>query len=227
MAGCKDKQFGLAICDVPYGIDLGNMTFLKEQKTTVKQKNGGRLNGNGNKKPYARKDWDKKTPDQAYFDELQRVSKHQIIFGVDYVDWTGLGSGRIKWNKGMAEGMSFKPYETAYCSKINTVVDLDLLWAGMCQAGSLSEPMRQQGNKRLNEKRIHPCHKPVLLYIKLLSDYASPGDTILDTHLGSGSSRIACDKMGFDFVGTEIDPDYYNAHLVRWENYKKQLVIEF
>ena len=90
------KYFDLAICDIPYGIDVGNMAYLKEMKTTVKQKNGTRLNGNKNKKPYTQKQWDKEPPSQSYFDELQRVSKEQIIFGVEYVDWQGLGAGRIK-----------------------------------------------------------------------------------------------------------------------------------
>ena len=92
------------------------------------------------------------------------VSKHQIIFGVEYVNWEGLGTGRIKWNKGVAEGISFKPYEMAYCSFINYEMPIDLLWAGMQQAKSITEPMTSQGNKKLNEKRIHPCHKPIMLY---------------------------------------------------------------
>lgn len=104
----EDGHFDLAVCDIPYGIDVANMAFLKKVKTTVKQKNGTRLNGNTNKKAHSFKDWDKEPPPQEYFDELKRISKHQIIFGVEYVNWTGLGTGRIKWNKGVAEGMSFK-----------------------------------------------------------------------------------------------------------------------
>ena len=75
---------------------------------------------------------------------------------------TGVGTGRIKWDKGVAEGMSFKKYELAYCSMIDYEMESPLLWTGMCQAKSLSEPMTQQGNKKLNEKRIHPCHKPIM-----------------------------------------------------------------
>jgi site-specific DNA-methyltransferase (adenine-specific) len=129
-----NNYYGLAICDIPYGIDVANMPFLKEMNTTVKQKNGTKINGNGNKKPYALKDWDKETPTQKYFDELRRVSKEQIIFGVDYVNWTGLGKGRIKWDKGFAEGMSFNRYETAYCSLIDYEIEIPFLWAGMMQA---------------------------------------------------------------------------------------------
>lgn len=86
MARYSDGYFDLAVCDIPYGINLGNMAFLKETKTTVKQKNGVRLNPNKNKKVYTSKDWDLETPSQEYFNELKRISKHQIIFGVEYVN---------------------------------------------------------------------------------------------------------------------------------------------
>lgn len=217
-----DNQFDLAICDVPYGIGVGKMSYLSETKTTVKQKNGTRLNPRKNKTPYQEKDWDVSVPLQDYIDELMRVSVNQIVFGVEYAEWVGIGEGRIKWNKGVADGMSFKKYELAYCSLINDTVQLNLLWAGMCQAKSLKEPMTQQGNKKLNEKRIHPTHKPILLYKKLLLDYAKEGDTILDTHLGSGSSRIACHDMGFDFTGYEIDHDYFQAQEKRFNNHIQQ-----
>jgi len=110
----KELEFDLAVCDIPYGIDVANMAFLKEAKHLIKQKNGSRLNANAKKKTYQAKNWDKEVSPQAYFDELKRISRHQIIFGVEYVNWNGLGSGRIKWNKGVAEGVSFKKYEMAY-----------------------------------------------------------------------------------------------------------------
>lgn len=220
-----DGFFHLAIVDIPYGIGVGKMSYLKEVKTTVRQKNGTRMNGNRNKRPYTQKEWDSKPPPQEYFDELRRVSCHQIIFGIDYVKWNGIGSGRIKWDKGVPEGMSFNRYEVAYCSKIENEIEVPLLWAGMCQAKSLSEPMTQQGNKRLNEKRIHPCHKPVLPYKKLLSMFAEPGQNILDTHLGGGSSRIACHMGGFNFVGCEIDGEYFGNHERRWKDYVSQTTL--
>lgn len=205
----QDKFFDLAICDIPYGIGVGKMSYLKEVNTTVKQKNGSRINPNKSKKVYTSKDWDNSTPPQAYFDELRRVSKHQIIFGIEYVNWSGVGNGRIRWDKGVPDGVSFSRYEVAYCSLIDHELELPLLWAGMMQAKSTAEPMTQQGNKSLNEKRIHPCHKPTLLYKKLLDDYAEAGYKILDTHLGGQSSRIAAYKLGFDFWGTEIDSEYF------------------
>lgn len=222
-----DKYFDLLVDDIPYGINVGEMAFLKERKTTVKQKNGTRLNPNKSKKHHTFKDWDLKPPAQDYFDEVRRVSKHQIIFGVDYVNWEGLGTGRIKWDKGFSEEVSFNRYETAYCSLIDTVVELPLLWAGMQQAASLSAPMVQQGNKKLNEKRIHPCHKPVLLYKKLFLDYGFRGMKVLDTHLGGGSSRIAADMFDCEFVGCEIDEEYYSDHLKRWNQYRSQQKIVF
>ncbi len=218
-----DGYFDLAICDVPYGIGVGQMAYLKEIATTVKQKNGTRINGNKQKKVYTQKIWDIMPPSQKYFDELRRVSKEQIIFGVEYVDWVGLGSGRIKWNKGVAEGMSFKKYEKAYCSLIDDEIELNLLWAGMQQAKGLSEPMTQQGNKKLNERRIHPCHKPRLLYKKLIMDYGFHGMRLLDTHLGGGSIRIEADLAGCNFTGFEIDKEYWEKQENRYSNHKKQL----
>jgi site-specific DNA-methyltransferase (adenine-specific) len=218
-----DKYFDLAICDIPYGINVGKMAYLKEVGTAVKQKNGSKLNPNKKKLIHTGEDWDNATPTQEYFIELCRVSEHQIIFGVDYVKWEGLGAGRIKWDKGVAEGVSFNRYETAYCSLIDNEVTLQLLWAGMCQAKSLSEPMTQQGNKQLNEKRIHPCHKPRLLYRRLLLDYAKPGFKICDTHVGAGSLQIECYEMGFDFTGWEISPKHFQSREKRFQQHISQL----
>ena len=226
MATLEDNAFDLAIVDPPYGINVAKMAYTQEDNRPVKQKNGNILRVK--KLKYKHGDWDKEPPPREYFDELRRVTKHQIIFGVEYVNWEGLGEGRIKWNKGVAAGMSFKKYEMAYCSLIDHTEELNLLWAGMCQAKSLSEPMTQQGNKKLNEKRIHPCHKPILLYKKLLLDYALHGYKILDTHGGSGS--IACAvydintslKMDIDLVICEIDKEYHNDSVNKFNNHKAQ-----
>ena len=227
MARYSDGYFDLAVCDIPYGINLGNMAFLKETKTTVKQKNGVRLNPNKNKKVYTSKDWDLETPSQEYFNELKRISKHQIIFGVEYVNWECLGNGRIKWNKGVAEGMSFKPYEMAYCSIIDYEMEINLLWAGMQQAKSITEPMTQQGNKKLNEKRIDPCHKPIVLYDIIYQTFGFDGMKIIDTHLGGGSNRISADKFGFEFVASEIDDEYFEKQEKRFSDYKKTSFLPF
>lgn len=218
-----DLYYDWTIADIPYGIDVANMAYLKEINTTVKQKNGNKLNPNRNKKAYKQKDWDKQTPSQDYFDEIRRISKNQIVFGVNYVDWEGLGKGRIKWDKGVAEGMSFGRYEYAYCSSIDYEHEIQLLWTGMRQAKSLSEPMTQQGNKKLNEKRIHPCHKPVLLYKRLLLDFVEPKTRIIDTHGGGMSIAIAADEFGVDADICEIDEEYFNSGTNRYKLYKRQL----
>ena len=229
MKSYSDKEFFIALCDIPYGIDVANMPYIKNVNTTVKQKNGNRISPFKNKKskPYENKDWDKQVPTQEYFDELRRISKHQIIFGIDYTNWTGVGTGRIKWDKGVAEGVSFNRYETAYCSLIDNEVELPLLWSGMMQAKSLEEPMTMQGNKKLNEERYHPCHKPVMLYIKLIRDYGFIGCSIFDSHVGGGSSRIAADKCECNFTGYEIDPTYFNDQEQRFLEYKKQYKLQF
>lgn len=227
MARYEDKFFDLAIPDIPYGLNVGKMAFLKEKNTSVVQKNGQRLNANKNKKHRINKNWDQEVPSQEFFDELCRISKHQIIFGVEYVDWKGLGPGRIKWNKGVAEGMSFKSYEMAYCSMIDYELEIDLLWSGMQQAKSISEPMTPQGNKKLNEKRIHPTQKPILLYDVIYQKFGFEGMKIIDTHLGSGSSRISANKFGFDFVSSEKDNDHFNDQELRYKNYKSQLELLF
>lgn len=219
-----DNYFDLAICDIEYGIGVNKMAFITERNTKVKQKNGSYLNGNKNKIKHSVKDWDKEPPSQEYFNDLKRISKHQIIFGIEYANWTGCGTGRIKWNKGVPDKMSFKSYEFAYCSLIDNVFDLNLLWSGMRQAKSLSEPMSQNGNKKLNEHRIHPTQKPILLYDKLLLEFGFKGMKVIDTHLGSGSSRISADKFGVsEFVGIEKDKEYFMLHQKRWSNYKSQL----
>lgn len=220
MASYGDGHFDLAVCDVPYGINVGNMAFVSA-RNPAKQKNGTKLNLPAKK--YAVNDFDRATPTQEYFNELRRVSKHQIVFGVEYVNWDGMGSGRIKWNKCVPEGVSFKGYELAYCSSIDYTHEIVLLWSGLCQAKSLSEPTTQQGNKRLNEKRIHPCHKPILLYDAIYRTFAASGMKVLDTHLGGGSNRISANKNNMEFTAAEIDVNYFHAQEKRFKQYKAQL----
>lgn len=215
-----DKYFDWVIDDIPYGIGVGKMAFLKERKTLVTQKNGNKLNARNEKSGYSEKQWDLEAPQQDYFDEMVRISKNQIIFGVEYVDWNGLGVGRIKWNKGVAEGMSFKDYEMAYCSFINHTHEIDLLWSGMLQAADLKNPMKQQGNKKLNEKRIHPCHKPVLLYKKLALDFDLKDKKVYCGHNGSGSDRIAFDNYVDEFIASEIDKEYFDLQEKRYNKHK-------
>jgi len=146
------------------------------------------------------KEYENIAPKPEYFLELKRVSKHQIIWGAN---WFGIKGGYLCWNK---NGTAFGEAELAYCSMFNSVRLIEITWNGMIQ--------HDMKNK---ETRIHTHQKPVRLYRQLLNDYASPGDRILDTHLGSGSSAIAAHQMGFDFVGCELDKDYYDAACKRFK----------
>jgi site-specific DNA-methyltransferase (adenine-specific) len=200
MASMKDKEFELAIVDPPYGIG--------DYKTT--SPGGVLLCWN----KYKKTDWDDKPPSPKYFNELIRISKNQIIWGCNYFNYY-LGSGRVIWDK--VNGCSTQSdCEIAYQSFTHSTRMFKYMWYGMLQQ-----------NMKQKENRIHPTQKPVALYQWLLKNYAKQGDRILDTHLGSGSSAIAADIMGFDFVGYEIDEDYYKAALDRFNRHKQQCVLEF
>ena len=213
-----DKYFDLAVVDPPYGLkEHGG----KNRNGYVTQKNGSKTYVPGG--DYEKKDWDNETPGPEYFKELIRVSKNQIIFGCNYFDFP-LRGGRIVWDK-CNDGSDQSGAEIAYCSLNNRVDIVRFMWRGMFQGKSIAEGTVQQGNKKLNEKRIHPCQKPVAVYEWILQNYAKPGDLILDTHVGSGSSLIACHRMGFEYVGFELDADYYRQSSERLESEKAQLSI--
>lgn len=218
MSNFPDNYFGLAVVDPPYGKgeDGG-----KKRWGYVTQKNGKRIfvpDGG-----YEKKEWDSKPPGPEYFKELFRVSRNQIIFGVNYFNFP-LRGGRIVWDK-CNDGSDQSGAEIAYCSLNDRVDIFRFMWRGMFQGKSIYEGTTQQGNKRLNEKRIHPCQKPVALYEWILGKYANPGDIILDTHVGSASSLIACHKAGYEFVGFELDEDYYIASKKRLDAEMSQLTI--
>lgn len=101
------------------------------------------------------------------------------------------------------------------------------MWNGMMQGESILNGSKMQGNKKLNEKRIHPTQKPVALYKWILDKYANPGDLILDTHFGSGSIAIACDDYGYDLTACEIDANILNDALKRFDEHKKQQKLIF
>ena len=199
MEGLKeipDKYFDLAITDPPY--------FSGPER---RQYYGQKVSSIGVHRLYAKSEvWT--VPDKKYFDELMRVSKNQIIWGCNYFDYP-FTPGRIVWDKCNGKS-SFSDCEIAYCSMHDSVRLFRYMWNGMLQGKSISEGWIQQGNKALNEKRIHPTQKPVALYKWLLGKYAKPGDKILDTHVGSASSLIACYNLGFECTGFEIDDHYYN-----------------
>ncbi len=220
MLGMKefpDKFFELAIVDPPYGIDIAKKPHHGRRATGIARHTKTGSFSTIKRSDYIPKQWDNKKPDETYFNELIRVSKNQIIWGINYFEIEAIGKGIIKWDKCMPEDMSFNKYEYAYCSFIDHEIKFIYMWAGMMQGESLKNPTKQIGNKKLNEQRIHPTQKPIKLYKWLLLNYAKPNDKILDTHLGSQSSRIAAYKLGFDFWGYELDEDYFKQGCERFE----------
>lgn len=212
MTKIPDKYFDLAIVDPPY--------FSGPEKRGYY---GRRISPIGVHRAYATtENWS--VPDKAYFEELMRVSQNQIIWGCNYFDYP-FGPGRIVWDKCNGNS-SFSDAEIAYCSLHDSVRLFRYMWNGMNQGKSITEGHIMQGNKTLNEKRIHPTQKPVALYKWLLMTYAKPGDKILDTHVGSGSSLIACHDMGYDYMGFEIDSSCYALAVERIVEHRAQLRIE-
>jgi site-specific DNA-methyltransferase (adenine-specific) len=161
----------------------------------------------GGRKAHAFKGWDNQRPSADYFNELFRVSKNQIIWGANYfTEFLPASMGWILWDKGQR-----------ICNS-----DGELAFSSFNRALRVVEYNRVQ---LLLEGTIHPTQKPIALYKWLLTNYAKPGDKILDTHLGSGSSRIASWDMGFDFWGYEIDADYFNDHEKRFKNHISKPVL--
>ena len=219
MQGMKefpDKYFDLAIVDPPYGRkEHGG----KNRSGYVRQKNGSKIFVKDGQ--YENRKWDNEPPSEEYFNELMRVSKNQIIFGCNYFDYPLIG-GRIVWDK-CNDGSDQSDAEIAYCSMNDRIDIFRYMWRGMFQGKSITEGTTQQGNKRQNEKRIHPTQKPVALYEWLLNRYAKPNDVILDTHVGSASSLIACYNTNHKFVGFELDEYYYKLSKQRLDTEMSQM----
>lgn len=148
------------------------------------------------------KAWDKEAPSKEFFKELLRVSKNAIIFGANhFIDRIPINSNCwIVWDKEQPESLSF-----AMCELALTTFDR-----------SVKIFRYSVARQSAKEVRIHPTQKPVALYGWIFKNFAKDGDLILDTHLGSGSSRIAAYKMGLDFIGCEIDPEYFSAQEERF-----------
>lgn len=192
MARYPDKYFDLAIVDPPYGI-LINMNMGRKKGQIKKHKD---------------KDWDSGIPSHEYFDELFRVSKHQIIWGGNYFPLP-LTKSWIFWDKNVPEGVSFADGELAWTSFDKTLVKAKIDYTGF------------QGMD--NGGKIHPTQKPVKLYKWVLDKYAKQGDKILDTHLGSGSIAIACHDYGFDLTACELDKEYFDQAMKRLKLHQSQL----
>lgn len=189
-----DKFFDLAVVDPPYGIG----------EDGAKNHSRGKL---AKAQQYTPKNWDKSSPEIAYFQELRRVSKNQIIFGANhFISKIPIDSSCwIVWNK-LNGNNDFADCELAWTSFNQAVRRFDFQWAGMLQ-----------GNMKDKEIRIHPTQKPRALYAWIFEKFARGGQKILDTHLGSGSSRIAAYHAGLDFYGCELDKEYFDKMNARFE----------
>ena len=200
MRNVPDKYYELAIVDPPYGIGIDG------QKGDARPYGSGKYHASKwTRKQYEFKGWDKQ-PTNEYFDQLFRISVNQIVWGGNYfIRHLSISKGWIFWYKGQ-NGL--------------TMSDGELAWS------SFDKPTRQINLNRMAltiEGTIHPTQKPVALYKWLLKNYAKPNDKIFDSHVGSGSIRIACHDMGFDFEGCEIDKDYWKAQEERFNTHISQL----
>lgn len=211
MEGMKqfpDKYFELAICDPPYGINAPNMSMgsnkNRQEKgqypgiSTAEKLRKGRLNaGAGKLKNRILNtmscNWDYEKPSEYFINELFRISTNQIIWGGNYFN---LPPTRciICWDK---------------CQPWENFSQWEMAWTSFDKPAALFRYSNTGGTNK--EKKIHPTQKPVKLYTWLLSKFAKPGDKILDTHMGSASSIIACYYAGYDYIGFEIDESYFNA----------------
>lgn len=195
MKTCKDNQFDLAIVDPPYGIG----------QDWKKDSSGQHYNKNTNYR-------NNKITDIIYFKELFRISKFQIIWGWNYYSSLLPSTNYIIiWDKMRDVKKTFR----SECEQAWTNVRIPqriyhIRWDGF------------KKGEETGTKSIHPHQKPILLYKKLLNDYAKPGYKIFDSHIGSGSIRIACHDLGFDLIGCEIDKDYWQNQEERYQNHTSQ-----
>jgi site-specific DNA-methyltransferase (adenine-specific) len=188
-----DKYFDLAVVDPPYGIGANKMQL-----------------GNGRNKIYrGQADWDKAIPTAEYWGQLFRVSKNQIVWGGNYMtEYLKPTGAWLFWDKGTGEN-DFADGELAWTSYNGALRKINKSWVG--------------ANAKDGLQRIHPTQKPKMLYDWIFKKYANYTDKILDTHLGSGSSRIAADKAGLDFTGFELDSEYFTSSVKWFNEYKLQL----
>ena len=201
MATLPDKAFDLAVVDPPYGaLSLVN----------------NRLN---------RKMFNNIEPQKEYYLNLLRVSNNQIVWGVNYLQNHHFVGGGIVWNKlgidtsRRLQAPTMGDAEFAYQSFSRNIKLFSYGWMGNVTGNNY------QINSNESKTRIHPTQKPVALYDWILRNYAKPGQRILDTHLGSGSSAIAAHYFGCDFVGCEIDTDYFNAAKERFDRETRQVAM--
>lgn len=231
MARYGDNHFDLADCDPPYFSGPEKRGFYGKEFSTIGVQ---RINY-----PIT-KTWD--IPTQEWFDEVKRVSKNQIIWGANYFEFIGKPFktprgkeiddfikenpvGWIIWDKCNGES-TFNDYELAWTSFDRPTTLFVFMWKGMMQGKSITKGHIMQGNKSLNEKRIHPTQKPVMLYDWENLNYTKKGDKKLSTHLGSASDAISSLKFDIEFVGCESSKTHYENSIKRIDQYKSQLKLK-
>lgn len=207
VAGMKqypDKFFHLAIVDPPYGIGVDGAIHIRKPD---------RPSTWDMVEKYERKEWDRAIPTAEYWKELFRVSKEQIVWGGNYfTEFLPPSKCWIFWDKLFDKTFNFSHGELAWTS-----FDKQLF--------KVTKSSKAETNGGKN--RIHPTQKPVYLYDWCLKQFAEADWRILDTHCGSGSSRIACHKANLEYVGFEIDADYFKAQEERWKNFTAQTLLRW
>lgn len=212
MKGLPDGFFDIAVDNPPYFSGPEKRRFYGRAKSNI---NVRRVNYEPLLETWT-------VPQAGYYNELLRVSKHQIIWGINYFpEFQNVPTGRIVWDK-CNDASSFSDCEIASCSLIKTVKIFRFMWNGMLQGKSIEQGHLMQGNKKLNEKRIHQCQKPVSLYKWSYKNFAEPSWKIFDPHCGSQSSRIAAYDMGYDYYGCEKSEIAYLSGNKRFDLFKSQ-----
>lgn len=215
MEGMKefpDQFFDLAVVDPPYFSGPEKRGYYGRKEGDIGPRNEYQISPT----------WE--IPGKEYFEELERVSKHYIIWGCNYFSYQ-FQPGRIIWDK-CNQGSCFSDCEIAATDLFNSVRLVRYMWSGMFQGKSISEGYLQRGNKKQNEKRIHPTQKPIDLYRWIYREYTKPGMRILDTHVGSASSLIAAHEAGLEYTGFEISKYYYDLSRARLEAEEAQMSIK-
>lgn len=205
-----DQYFDLAVVDPPYFSGPERRGYYGSEVSSTKVK----------RRYYPVTDnWE--VPSNEYFDELLRISKKYIVFGCNYFDYN-FAPGRIVWDK--CNGSSrFSDCEIAATNCHDSVRLFRYMWNGMLQGKNVHEGYIARGNKQTNEFRIHPTQKPTDLYRWIYQNYSAEGYKILDTHVGSGTSRRAAWEFGLDFLGYEICREYFDLQEKAFDEFTSQL----
>lgn len=193
MSRFDDKFFDYALVDPPYGIGIDG------QKKTFNK------NPKHRRKQHDFKGWDNEIPNGNYFTEVKRVSKFQIIFGGNYfTDFLEPVKSWLIWYKGQQD---------------LTMSDAEMIWTNL---DIVTRVITINRAELIKQNTFHPTEKPYKIYRYIMTKFLNPNSKILDTHLGSGSSRIAAYDLGFDFYGCELDKDYFDAQEKRFSTHLLQ-----